>query len=379
MESMPLRCQSPNGPVLAFLQDAISWNALRDANAKRRHLTMPCCQSAVALKRSRLGTQFFAHVRGEGCDAKPESREHLLAKERIALAAVNAHWEVWTEARDNANPCGWVADVLCAKSTSRGKVAFEVQWTRQTHEETQRRQLAYRTAGIRCLWLMRQQDLIVSKETPAFRLVFDKETNSLEVWLPAEPYSVTASIRSRFAEEDWGQRIGLYEFVIGALNGALKFDPLANRQVDVSVALASTTCFKFKKPIRIVHGLTVQGDRTCPGIGTFSFSLAELEEGAADAEGWIAREIPAARLQPFAVGPIKRRFSHTVQDSYLSNGCIHCGALQGRFYEFEVCDVTPIEIDARIQLAEPLLAACSYAQGVRRWWFDKSRVATDAP
>ncbi|HWS65092.1 MAG TPA: hypothetical protein VN325_20215 [Steroidobacteraceae bacterium] len=41
---------------------------------------------------------------------------------------------------------------------------------------------------------------------------------------------------------------------------------------------------------------------------------------------------------------------------------------KGRFYEFEVWDLTPIEIDARIQLTEPLLAACSQ--------FDKSWVAT---
>jgi hypothetical protein len=225
--------------------------------------------------------------------------------------------------------------------------------------------------------LMRQQDLVISKETPAFRLVFGKETNSLEVWLPAEPYYVTALVRSRFTERDWGQRIGLYEFVRGALNGALKFDPLANRTVDISVALASTACFKCKKPIRVVRGLTVQGDRTCPEIGTFSFSLAELEEGVADAERWIEQEFPAARLLPYAVGPVKRRFSHTVQDRYLSNGCIHCGALQGRFYEFEVYDEKPIVIDARIKLTEPLLAACAEAQGVRRWWFDKTRVETD--
>jgi Competence protein CoiA-like family len=373
---MPLRCQSPTGPVFAFLQDAISWNALRDANAKQRHLTMPCCQAAVSLKRSPLGTQFFAHVRAKGCDTKPESREHLLAKERIAQAAVSAHWEAWTEARDSTIPCGWVADVLCTRSAPPGRVAFEVQWTRQALEETKRRQTAYRTAGVRGLWLMRQQDLVVSKETPAFRLVFEKETNALEVWLPAEPYYVAASIR-RLTERDWGQRIGLYEFVRGALNGALKFDPLANRTVDISVALASTACFKCKEPIRIVRDLTVQGDRTCPGIGTFSFSLAELEEGIADAEGWVEQEIPEARLLPYAVGRIKRRFSHTAQERYLSNGCIHCGALQGRFYEFEVHYETPIVIDARIKLTEPLLAACSYAQGVRRWWFDQTQVATD--
>lgn len=112
---MPLRCQSPTGPVFYFLQDTVSWSALRNANAKQHHLTMPCCQVAVSLNRSPLGTQFFAHTRAEGCGTKPKSQEHLLAKERIAEAAVIAHWEAWTEARDNATPCDWVAEVLCTR------------------------------------------------------------------------------------------------------------------------------------------------------------------------------------------------------------------------------------------------------------------------
>jgi hypothetical protein len=119
--------------------------------------------------------------------------------------------------------------------------------------------------------------------------------------------------------------------------------------------------------------LTVQGDLACPGIGTFPFSLAELETGFADAELWVERELSEARLQPYAVGPIKRRYSHTVSERYLSNGCIHCGVLQGRFYEHDVYDETPTVIDSRIELTESLLDACYEAQGVRRWWFDKSK------
>jgi hypothetical protein len=220
---------------------------------------------------------------------------------------------------------------------------------------------------------MRQQDLVVSKETPAFRLVFQKETRALEVWFPGKPYDVTSSIRSRFTEQDWGQRIGLHDFVRGALSGALKFDPLTNRTVEVSVSLASTDCFKCGKAIRVVQHLTVQGDRTCPGIGTFSFSLAELEAGYVEAESWIARELPADRLQPYAVGPIRRRYSHTVSERYLSNGCVHCGVLQGRFYEHDVWDETPILIEAQIELTESLLEACFDARGMRRWWFDTAK------
>ncbi len=35
-------------------------------------------------------------------------------------------------------------------------------------------------------------------------------------------------------------------------------------------------------------------------------------------------------------GPIKKRFSNTVGYSYISNGCVSCGALQGSFYYHEI-------------------------------------------
>jgi len=332
---------------------------------------MPCCQATAVLKRSSLGTQFFAHQRKAACSTGPESREHLLAKDAVARAAISAGWNAVTECKDSV--ADWTADVLCTQPSHAARVAVEIQWTRQTLEETHRRQIAYRSSGVRGLWLMRQQDLVVSKETPAFRLLFQKESCAFEVWLPGNPYCVTSSIRSRFTEKDWGQRINLAEFIRGALNGALKFDPLADRTVDVSIALASTACFKCGKPIRVVQHFTIQGDRTCPGIGTFSFSLAELETGFVDAERWIEQELSEARLQAFAVGPIMRRYSHTVGERYLSNGCIHCGVLQGRFYEHDLCDETPTIIDARIDLTQRLLGTCYAAQGVRRWWFDESK------
>jgi hypothetical protein len=46
-------------------------------------------------------------------------------------------------------------------------------------------------------------------------------------------------------------------------------------------------------------------------------------------------------------------------------------------YESDVYDETPIELDARITLTEPLLSACYFSQGVRRLWFDESWVVAD--
>jgi len=235
---MPLHCQSPDGPVFAFLHDENSWHALKEANRIRRHLRMPCCQVPVVLKRSSLGTLFFAHQRSGACNTEPESREHLLAKEITARAALSVGWIAATESRDLAEPPTWVADVLCTRAEKPGKIAFEIQWTRQTHAETERRQAAYASAGVRGLWLMRQRDLPISRTTPAFRLVLTKDSHvPFEVWFPGSRYSPELAVRTRIADGDWGQRIELDRFVRGALSGALKFDPLLGRRSEVTVSL----------------------------------------------------------------------------------------------------------------------------------------------
>jgi len=333
---------------------------------------MPCCQSQVILKKSSLGTQFFAHKRVGSCNIQPESREHLFAKDTIARAAVSAGWDAATESRADDLTPAWIADVLCTRSDRSAKVAFEVQWTRQTVEETRRRQSMYRDSGIRALWLMRQQDPPpISKDTPAFRLVLRKDVKEFDVWLPGERYYLTSAVRMRRTDRDWGQRVALHDFVRGALRGALKFDPLVNCCVDLSIRLAAKTCYKCRKQIRVLDRMTVQGNSRFAGIGTFSFSLSDLEDSYSDAERWIQRELPPARLQQYAVGAIKRRFSRTMNKRYISNGCIHCEALQGKFYEYEVFDNAPTILDARIELTRSFLDACDGAAGLRRWWFDE--------
>ena len=85
---MPLRCFDPKaGNIQAFDLSADAWQVLRQKDKKTKHLQMPCCDSAVVLKRSKLGTQFFAHKAKSMCATAPEREEHLILKQEAVLAA----------------------------------------------------------------------------------------------------------------------------------------------------------------------------------------------------------------------------------------------------------------------------------------------------
>ncbi|KRE28269.1 competence protein CoiA [Agromyces sp. Soil535] len=117
-------------------------------------VTLPCDARAVP-KQSKYGTRFFAHWPGSHCDVehRPESAEHLRAKELILLGAHAAGWDATPEvpAPDGA----WIADVLASSGTSR--VALEVQWSQQTPEEYHARTARYLADGIDCYWFARHE------------------------------------------------------------------------------------------------------------------------------------------------------------------------------------------------------------------------------
>lgn len=64
------------------------------------------------------------------------------------------------------------ADILVTKG--KFKVAFEVQWSCQSQQETSMRQQRYASAAVRGLWLFRQHDFPVDQDIPAFRLALNE-------------------------------------------------------------------------------------------------------------------------------------------------------------------------------------------------------------
>jgi competence protein CoiA len=186
---MPLKCLRGDEEIFAFdVEDEVAWKRLRESNAEARNLRMPCCGAAVVLRTSPLGTRHFAHARGGPCQTAPETAEHLLAKRIVVEGIRRTAWSAKTE-QEGTTPEGerWRADVLATKG--KGKVAVEIQWSRQDHDETLRRQDRYEEAGVRGLWLFRQFDLpMFLNVIPAFRLRFDAASRSFSVSLPSALY-----------------------------------------------------------------------------------------------------------------------------------------------------------------------------------------------
>lgn len=160
---MPLTALLHGNVLRAPQLSATEWSALRGAD-----LVMPCGARGIA-KRSALGTRFFAHHPGEHCgvDHKPESVEHLAAKEAIIGAALAAGWSAEDERR--APDGTWVADVLVSNGTRR--IAFEVQWSHQHEEDYRSRTQRYAADGIETVWFARHPSSRLDSVAPVIELL----------------------------------------------------------------------------------------------------------------------------------------------------------------------------------------------------------------
>ena len=118
-------------------------------------------------------------------------------------------------------------------------------------------------------------------------------------------------------------------------------------------------------------GITFAASRVLPGCADVELNLHSFGDNLEDGAPVVARMLPAALLKSHGIGELRPRYSRTEGGSYLSNGCVHCDALQGRFFEHEhgfALEKT-LEVEARFE-AEwgPLMEDA--ADEIYRWWFD---------
>lgn len=199
---------------------------------------MPCCGERAVAKTSRLGTQYFAHYRkSESCDFEPESKEHLLLKEIVAVAASESGWEVVTEGSGQSNDGQqWRADVLCKRSKT--SVALEVQLSKQTLEEFKVRQGRYRNSAVRAAWFVDKNQFHHSKPRPC---------QDLPIFYVDWESSCTNPKVVDF-------EMPLADFVKSLLSGMIswKDDP-----EEYNVLFVKDTCWKCGTPVNLPYGYSV--------------------------------------------------------------------------------------------------------------------------
>lgn len=368
---MPLKCFIDGKPVFSFDFSIEGWNQLKVENRQKKHLSLPCCDREVIPKTSKLGTQFFAHARLGDCETASETNEHLLAKFLVAKAAKLAGWEVESEA-EGRTPNGdiWIADVLATKG--KAKIAIEIQWSNQSIEETKLRQARYTESGVRGLWLLRYPNLVVEKTTPTFSLRLTDAKDDFTVMIP-KPNGVSWITNHNKKEAGhWQQEVGLTEFVIGGLNGALKFAPAIGLRLPVSISTALVSCWRCKQDTRIVHGITFHTNKVLPGHADIYAELGDID-GLDNRKELLEALFPPNLMSRHGIGAVKNRYSRTAGTSYLSNGCIHCDALQGRFFDhdsmWDAENTYTVEAEMTKQFAENLMVS---DESAFCWWFDHS-------
>lgn len=321
---MPLTALVNQKLVVAPLLTDEEWTSLTaEAKAKKVDVILPCCYAPGHLRVSKLGTRhFFHHRRGE-CTTAPETVEHMKAKEEVALACRDAGWGVATEAAGD----GWRADVLATRGNA--KIAFEIQWSAQSFEETEHRQERYRQAGIRGCWLFRKlpRDLLSPcNEVPAFEVSMG-ENGALSV-----------------------MGAPLHRLVGGLLGGKYRFCTFMTARGSYAhgIVFREIRCWRCQKPYHVYSVVTVntipddfneisEFDSVCGG------RFAVYESPAMFGGGYeieFSPEIVQA-VEQFTSTPegstlhlatIATRHSKTVGESYRSFGCPWCDAMLGAFY-----------------------------------------------
>ena len=305
-------------PIIAPFLSPDEWEELRTAvKSRQKELRFPCCHNTGHLRTSKLGTNHFAHNRRNGCEWEPETVEHLKAKTEIALACRDAGYDVATEAAGS----GWRADVLASKGSA--QVAFEVQWSRQSLEETQQRQERYHRDGVRGCWFFRnppKEAAPATKELPLFCLTLESRDN-------AESFEVQINNPSlKIPQPSYRLR----EYIKSLLNRRIRFctQLRARREQNLRIVFIEMECWRCKK-ISHVYYVSQDTVSSCGEKMHTSADCLEFDESLIKAVSQFINSPEGSHLR---LGKIKPRFSKAFGSSYQSFGCFYCDALFGNRY-----------------------------------------------
>lgn len=303
---MPLRALLGGKTLIAPLMSFSEFQALKRS---RSVVTIAPCGHEGFARTSKLGTPHFVHRSATECPWARESVEHLAAKAEIARASSRVEWDVTMEYAEN----DWRADVLASRFRTR--IAFEVQLSSQSLEETEQRQQVYARDCVEGYWffslkMMKDFPNVTRKDLPCFHLFPDGK----------DTFSVLVE----------GRALDLGEAVEAVLCGQLQFRGKLTAEGRTRIAVAETACWKCKDSTHFWFLFTNQVSRCGlmfePEVDDVEAALLpSVVEGVRE---FISREHP----QGYRVGLPKPRESGPSCGDDLFPRCGACGAVL--FHDF---------------------------------------------
>lgn len=317
---MPLRAYINEEEIISIDLDERQWDDLRKlVKSKEAILTLPCCNQEGFLRTSSKGLKHFVHAKTEhNCDWKPESPEHLKAKIEIIEACKENGWKAIPEFAES----NWRADVLAIQNDKR--IAFEIQWSKQSFEETKFRQERYKESNVRGCWFFRtapkelkkyDDELLAVKDIPAFKIFKDENSN------------ISALLND--------SQVTLKSLVDILLKRKLKFceHVRLNPKQEVTIIFFNKSCWKCHKP---QHLWTVDQNllSVCKQNYYLMGQLYDIDDLDKSPKIYqvVKQFLQTEKGKQLKIGLLKTRYSNTYQESYLSHGCYYCDALFGEFF-----------------------------------------------
>lgn len=215
---------------------------------------------------------------------------------------------------------GWRADVLATRDTER--FAFEIQISPQSLKRTLERQAKYTQNGITCCWLFENPPSKLSDERPDLPIFYITRSPDL---------SFVVSLSGR-------RELLLYDFVKAFLSRHIRFSHIARTKPKQRVKLIfyEMRCWKCGE-INHIYYVDSPFRSACNAIIRPEENLWDSSKVEYRTEIIrLAKEFRETEQgKSLRLGEIKRRFSKTVQDSYISFGCYKCDSIFGDWFVME--------------------------------------------
>lgn len=315
---MPLRAKIDNKDIISFDHSDEEWSDLKaKVKCNKLELILPCCGKNGFLRTSKLGLKHFVHSKSDNCSWEHESPEHLRAKQLIIEACRECGWDAVPEFSES----NWRADVLATKDGKR--IAFEVQWSKQTYIETNDRTEKYEKSNVRVCWFFRkiptELEYYPIKRIPAFFLYLNE--NQFNVKLGKHIFS-------------------LKEFVNNLLQKKIKYCKQfkANQSNRIIIDLYRYKCYRCGSE-QYIHSVGhISLDNECCKDMSISLAGTIYANHGIDYHPLIIQKVEEtvnSEFEHMSPGPIMHRYYHYFKCNIIAYGCYKCGSIFAPYHIYK--------------------------------------------